>query len=147
VSGRNISITRDQTVYPSNFSWLCRSCENHDLHHGLLGVGPIFSGYSSANRLLTCVRFPPTCVHVGKRLSREAGGVFGGEGGSRTRHDPVDSVSRRFYNADVAVNASNAVAPCPLLPAGRKVTAARRFLTSSPLGGSESCRRSTTSSW
>ena len=30
---------------------------------------------------------------------------------------PLDSVSCRFHNARVAVNASDAVAPCPLLPA------------------------------
>jgi hypothetical protein len=41
----------------------------------------------------------------------------GGEGGIRTRQDPLDSVSYRFHNARAAVDASNAVAPCPLLPA------------------------------
>ena len=42
---------------------------------------------------------------------------FGGEGGIRTRQDPLDSVSYRFYIARIAVNARDAVAPCPLLPA------------------------------
>jgi hypothetical protein len=36
-----------------------------------------------------------------------------GEGGIRTQQDSLDSVSYRFYNANVAVNARNAVAPCP----------------------------------
>ncbi|MPY87560.1 MAG: transcription elongation factor GreB [Luteitalea sp.] len=36
----------------------------------------------------------------------------GGEGGIRTRHDPLDSVSYRFYVTRVAVDASGAVAPC-----------------------------------
>src|SRR5262245_51793698 len=43
----------------------------------------------------------------------------GGEGGIRTLSGPLDSVSYRFYNADIAVNAGDAVAPCPLLPAPR----------------------------
>ena len=42
----------------------------------------------------------------------------GGEGGIRTRQDPLDSVSCRFYIAAVAVNASVAVAPCTPLHAG-----------------------------
>ena len=42
----------------------------------------------------------------------------GGEGGIRTHLDSMDSVSCRFYTATIAVNASDAVAPCPLLPAG-----------------------------
>src|SRR5690348_14344790 len=37
---------------------------------------------------------------------------YGGERGIRTHHGPLDSVSCRFYSADVAVNASDAVAPC-----------------------------------
>ena len=36
----------------------------------------------------------------------------GGEGGIRTQHDPLDSVSCRFYIARIAVNAGDAVAPC-----------------------------------
>ena len=40
---------------------------------------------------------------------------YGGEGGIRTRHDPLDSVSCRFYIAAIAVNASDAVAPCTRL--------------------------------
>src|SRR5713226_8336981 len=39
---------------------------------------------------------------------------YGGEGGIRTRHDPLDSVSCRIHNADVASNAMVAVAPCTL---------------------------------
>jgi hypothetical protein len=38
-----------------------------------------------------------------------------GEGGIRTRHDPLDSVSCRFYIAAVAVIASDAAAPCTRL--------------------------------
>ena len=38
-----------------------------------------------------------------------------GEGGIRTHHDPLDSVSYRFRIARVAVNASDAVAPCTRL--------------------------------
>jgi hypothetical protein len=41
----------------------------------------------------------------------------GGGSGIRTPAPPVDSVSYRFHNAGVAVNANDAVAPCPLLPA------------------------------
>jgi hypothetical protein len=36
-------------------------------------------------------------------------------GGIRTHHDPLDSVSCRFYSAAIAVNASNAAAPCTRL--------------------------------
>src|SRR5580704_18644993 len=39
---------------------------------------------------------------------------YGGEGGIRTKHDPVDSVTCRIHNADVARNAMAAVAPCML---------------------------------
>jgi hypothetical protein len=42
----------------------------------------------------------------------------GGEGGIRTLTRPLDSVTGRCHSADVAVNASDAVAPCPRLPAG-----------------------------
>jgi hypothetical protein len=38
-----------------------------------------------------------------------------GEGGIRTHHDSLDSVSCRFYIAAVAVNARDAVAPCTRL--------------------------------
>ena len=41
----------------------------------------------------------------------------GGERGIRTHPDPLNSVSYRFYNATLAVNASLAVAPCTLLHA------------------------------
>ena len=41
----------------------------------------------------------------------------GGEGGIRTLTGPLDSVTCRFHSADVVVNASDAIAPCPLLPA------------------------------
>jgi hypothetical protein len=51
-------------------------------------------------------------------VSPEAAGVFGGEGGIRTHEDYLDSVTYRFYNARIAVDAMDAVAPCPLLPAG-----------------------------
>jgi hypothetical protein len=44
----------------------------------------------------------------------------GGEGGIRTRQGSLESVSYRFYIADDAAGASDAVAPCPLLPAGRR---------------------------
>jgi len=40
--------------------------------------------------------------------------VFG-EGGIRTPHDRLDSVSCRFYIAANAVNANDAVAPCTRL--------------------------------
>src|SRR4029077_18905712 len=40
-----------------------------------------------------------------------------GEGGIRTRQDPVDSVTYRFYDDSITVNASVAVAPCTLLHA------------------------------
>jgi hypothetical protein len=46
----------------------------------------------------------------------------GGEGGIRTRHDPLESVTYRFHNARVAVNASDAVAPCTLLHARPRST-------------------------
>jgi len=49
---------------------------------------------------------------------RAEGEGDGGEGGIRTRQDPLDSVSYGFHNADVAVDARDAVAHCPLLPAG-----------------------------
>ena len=39
----------------------------------------------------------------------------GGEGGIRTPQDSLDSVSYRLYNADVAVNAEDAVVPCTRL--------------------------------
>jgi hypothetical protein len=42
----------------------------------------------------------------------------GGKSGIRTLAAPLDSVSCRFHNARVAVDARIAVAPCPLLPAG-----------------------------
>ena len=48
--------------------------------------------------------------------------VVGGKGGIRTRQDPLDSVSYRFHNATVAVNAGDAVAPCTPLHAGSTVT-------------------------
>src|SRR5438093_203824 len=51
------------------------------------------------------------------RRRRDEGESNGGEGGIRTRQDSLDSASYRLYNADVTVNASDAVAPCPLLPA------------------------------
>ena len=41
----------------------------------------------------------------------------GGEGGIRTPQDPLDSVSYRFHNAGIAMNATVAVAPCTLLHA------------------------------
>jgi hypothetical protein len=41
--------------------------------------------------------------------------LVGGEGGIRTRQDRLDSVSYRFYNAGIAVDASDAVAPCTRL--------------------------------
>ena len=43
---------------------------------------------------------------------------IGGEGGIRTQPALVDSASCRFHVANIAVNASVAVAPCPQLPAG-----------------------------
>jgi hypothetical protein len=45
--------------------------------------------------------------------------ITGGEGGIRTQQDLLDSLSYRFHNASVAVNARSAVAPCTLLHAGR----------------------------
>jgi hypothetical protein len=41
----------------------------------------------------------------------------GGESGIRTLRGPLESVTYRFHNAGVAVDASDAVAPCPPLPA------------------------------
>jgi hypothetical protein len=69
------------------------------------------------NESLTCVRFlPPTCVQVSKRRGVVTLVVWDfGEGGIRTRHDPLDSVSCRFQIAANAVNASDAVAPCTRL--------------------------------
>ena len=49
-------------------------------------------------------------------LNSDASEGDGGEGGIRTRQDPFDSVSYRFYNAAIAVDASGAVAPCTRLP-------------------------------
>ena len=45
----------------------------------------------------------------------------GGESGIRTLTTPLDSVTYRFHYATVAVNASDAVAHCPPLPAGSAV--------------------------
>jgi hypothetical protein len=45
--------------------------------------------------------------------------LVGGEGGIRTQQDSLESVSYRFHNARLAVNASDAVAPCTLLHGGR----------------------------
>jgi hypothetical protein len=50
----------------------------------------------------------------------------GGESGIRTLSCPLDSVTYKFHNARVAVDASNAVAPCPLLPARMRFDASRR---------------------
>jgi hypothetical protein len=44
-------------------------------------------------------------------------GRAGGESGIRTLAPPLDSVTCRFHNARVAVDASHAVAPCPPLAA------------------------------
>ena len=49
----------------------------------------------------------------------------GGEGGIRTHHDPLDSVSCRFYSAAIAVNARDAVAPCTGLHRHRSSAAGR----------------------
>ena len=48
----------------------------------------------------------------GERLAK-----FGGESGIRTLPPPLESVSYRIHDATVAVDASDAVAPCPPLPA------------------------------
>ena len=42
----------------------------------------------------------------------------GGEGGIRTPQDSLESVSYRFDNADIAMNASVGVGPCTPLHAG-----------------------------
>ena len=41
LSARHVAITRDQTGSRSDFSWLRRSHENHDLYHGLLPAAAI----------------------------------------------------------------------------------------------------------
>jgi hypothetical protein len=59
---------------------------------------------------------PSGCAPEATRTdTNERERVSGGEGGIRTRHDSLDSVSCRFYIAAVAVNANNAVAPCTRL--------------------------------
>jgi hypothetical protein len=61
---------------------------------------------------------PPEARRAGVLDGRRAKG--GGEGGIRTLSAPLKSVSYRFYNADDAVNARVAVAPCTLLHAGAR---------------------------
>lgn len=64
-------------------------------------------------------------IHAGGRLANDKPVMFNLSGsdlsgapfGIRTRQHPLDSASYRFYNAAVTANASDAVAPCPLLPA------------------------------
>ena len=58
-----------------------------------------------------------SCLKLPGKLLRMSDLQDGGEGGIRTRQDHLDSVSYRFYNAGVAGNASDAVAPCTLLHA------------------------------
>ena len=56
-------------------------------------------------------------VHLVGAFSRDVGRVFGGEGGIRTRQDRLESVTYKNRVAAIAMNASDAVAPCPPLPA------------------------------
>jgi hypothetical protein len=54
------------------------------------------------------------------RSANLACGEIGGESGIRTPEPPLESVSYRFHSARVAADASDAVAPCPPLPALRR---------------------------
>ena len=65
----------------------------------------------SVTHVLGIIRYP--CFRNHTRRS-------GGEGGIRTLSGPLDSVSYRFHNADIAADASVAVAPCTLLHARPK---------------------------
>ena len=64
-------------------------------------------------------RVARSLTHTRAVNDRIEGEGVGGEGGSRTLSDLLDSVSCRFHIARVAVDAKDAVAPCTLLHADR----------------------------
>jgi hypothetical protein len=85
----------------------------------------IFSTYKDQLRS----HCPPIAACSCKPLKRSDS--FGGESGIRTLPPPLDSVSYRFHIARVATNASDAVAPCPPLPARSVQAVSTRWIFSS----------------
>ena len=81
-----------------------------------------------------CRRVPEISLDVTRLSEAEESG---GEGGIRTLSGPLESASYRFHSARVAVNASDAVAPCTWL----HHTDERRAASSSiPISVDQLCR-------
>ena len=73
-----------------------------------LQPGASYGGHPSRDARLT--RPAIRSRERSERLAKD-----GGEGGIRTLSGPLDSVSYRFHNASIAVNAGDAGAPCTWL--------------------------------
>jgi hypothetical protein len=116
-----LSGSRRVVLDPGHVARLARSFERH-----ALGESPRFrDGDASRGLTSPCSGQPsrqgsdPLSGGSTTRTDNDqaASAGVGGESGIRTLLLPLESVSYRFHDATVAVNAGDAMAHCPLLPA------------------------------
>ena len=86
----------------------------------------IWGGWNANTRLKARRNAPNACLSGSQHKTRsdrqgawrhDAGGVVWRRGGIRTLSGSLESVTYRIHNADNAMNAADAVARCPPLPA------------------------------